>query len=81
VESVHRSRAFADALVLAKNKVIDGRRTLREVLQATEAELDSFGLAVLSPYEPDGEYSRPRRLELAAAINRLRTIQVRKAGR
>ena len=42
---------------------------------ATE-DVAAHGLDVLSPY-PVGDHARFRRLELAAALNRLRSLQVR----
>jgi hypothetical protein len=40
-----------------------------------DAALEKNGLDVLSPY-PVGHFSRFRRFELAAAINRLRSMKV-----
>ncbi len=52
-------------------------RTLPHVLSALDAILDDEGVEVLSPFdEPAGDLIRPRRFEVAAAINRVRSLQV-----
>ena len=55
--------------------VIDGKRTMAEVLDAVEAELAERGLDGLSRGRP-GNYAWFRRHELAATLNRLRTLRV-----
>jgi predicted ABC-class ATPase len=77
-----QTRAIGDALVYAlEQRLIDGQRTLAQVLDLLEAVIDQQGLDVLSPYRGHpGDYARPRRYELAAALNRLRTLAVRQAG-
>ena len=46
-----------------------------------EAVLADEGLEALSPFpEPVGDLVRPRRFEVAAALNRLRTLEVLPAG-
>ncbi len=48
-----------------------------KALDALEAILDDEGLDALSPYrEPVGEITAPRRHEVAAALNRLRTLRI-----
>ncbi len=77
---VHPSqvRAIAEAMVYAKRQYMDGRRTLREVLEGVMRDLDTRGLDVLTGTgSPRGDLARFRRHELAAAINRLRTLKVR----
>jgi len=52
-------------------------RTLPQVLSALDAILDDEGVEVLSPFdEPAGDLIRPRRFEVAAAVNRVRTLRV-----
>lgn len=66
-----QTRAIADALLLMRSWVSAGRfRTVPEALQALESALDSGGLDALGG--KNGDYARPRRLEVAAALNRLR---------
>ncbi len=58
---------------------LDGQRTLAEALAALDADLDRAGLDLLAERlgEHPGELARPRMLEVAAAINRLRSLRVR----
>ena len=58
---------------------LDGQRSLADALAALDADLDQTGLDLLAerPGEHPGELARPRMLEVAAAINRLRTLRVR----
>jgi predicted ABC-class ATPase len=68
-------RAIASAIVYGKEQYINGRRTLPEILDRLLADLDSEGLDVLSTL-PEGGLVLFRRFELAAALNRLRTLKV-----
>lgn len=71
-----QTRAVAAALAYARQHYVDGRRTLAEILDAVLADIDAGGLDVLTPHRvADG--ARFRRFELAAALNRLRTLEVR----
>ena len=58
---------------------LDGRRTLAEVLTRLDADLDRAGLDLLAPRagEHPGDLARPRMLEVAAALNRLRSLRAR----
>jgi len=69
-------RAIASAIVYAKGQYINGRRTLPEILNGVMADLESQGLDILSNL-PEGDLVLFRRFELAAALNRLRTLKVR----
>ena len=65
-------------LRFAHDTLVDDRRTVGQVLDALDAMLDDEGVELLSPRRyPDGLLVRPRRFEVAAAINRLRTLRVR----
>eukprot|EP01062_Namystynia_karyoxenos_P024481 TRINITY_DN19552_c0_g2_i1.p1 TRINITY_DN19552_c0_g2~~TRINITY_DN19552_c0_g2_i1.p1 ORF type:complete len:688 (+),score=239.89 TRINITY_DN19552_c0_g2_i1:74-2065(+) len=70
-------QAIGDAL-LRIARFCDGRKTLADVLDelaAEEKRQEKTGLDVYRPWgPPHGSYSRPRRFELAAALNRLRTL-------
>ena len=54
---------------------MDGRRTLPEILDAVIADVDRDGLDALDRRSV-GDLVRFRRHELAAALNRLRTLRV-----
>ena len=73
-------RAIGEALVDAWSRHMDGRRTLPAILDAVEADLAAGGLDALTEragrWTPRGDLAWFRRLELAAALNRLRTLRV-----
>lgn len=71
---ISQTRAIGDAIYYA-TRYMDGRRTLREIVEAVLRDIEKKGLDVLSP-RPVGDYAAFRGLELAAAINRLRTLSV-----
>lgn len=73
-----QTRAIGDILLFAlREGLVDGRRSLRQILEAVEERIDSDGLDVISPFgRPFAEYARPRPQEISAAINRLRTLAV-----
>ena len=68
-------RAIAAAIVYAQQRYLNGARTLSEVLAAVMADIQTQGLDCLDD-RLTGELVTFRGLELAAAINRLRTLQV-----
>jgi predicted ABC-class ATPase len=76
-----QTRAIGHAIHAATERFIDGERSLAEVLDDVEAWLDREGLDVLDPFhrpgQHPGDYARPRRFEIAGAMNRLRTLRVR----
>ena len=65
-------RAIAAAIVYAK-RYLD--RPLSAILERVMADIDAQGLDVLSAF-PQGDLAQFRRFELAAALNRLRGLQV-----
>ncbi|MCB9673638.1 MAG: ABC-ATPase domain-containing protein [Alphaproteobacteria bacterium] len=55
----------------------DGRRSVPQLLDALDAILDDEGIEALSPFrEPPGTLVRPRRHEIAAALNRFRGLRL-----
>ena len=56
-------------------RYMDGQRPLKEVVERVIADINSRGLDILSPYVT-GDIARFRGIELAAAINRMRTLEV-----
>lgn len=74
-----QTRAIADIIYYAWKKYFDGRRSLRDAIRQIEEDLDRYGLDVISPFREGraGDYAMPRRYEIAAAINRLRSLEVR----
>ena len=70
-----QSRAIGDALLMLARGACDGERSLAQLLDEIEAQLDARGLEALA--EPGfGDRARPRRFEIAAALNRLRTLRL-----
>jgi predicted ABC-class ATPase len=66
----------AAALVhLTEEGYLDGRTTLRSALEALFADLDAEGMTLLQRGRP-GDLARPRPAEVAAALNRLRSLRV-----
>ena len=74
-----QTRAIAGAIHLAATRFVDGERSLGEVLEAIEAVFDEEGLDALDPFHSKdrhpGALARPRRFEIASAINRMRTLR------
>lgn len=75
-----QTRAIAGAIHLAASRFVDGERPLSEVLDALESFFDEEGLDGLDPFHrPErhpGALARPRRFEIASAINRMRSLRV-----
>ncbi|OKO95785.1 Isopentenyl-diphosphate delta-isomerase [Geobacillus proteiniphilus] len=72
-----QTRAIAAALLYMERKGwFDGKKTVRQLLDAIEEQWDRQGLGSVSFRKGHpGELARPRRFELAAALNRLRTLR------
>src|SRR4028119_782436 len=68
-------RAIAGAMVYAKQQYMDGKRTLSKIIDLVMADIDAQGMDILSPF-PEGDFAMFRRFELAAVINRLRSLSV-----
>ncbi len=80
-----QTRAVGHAIHLAVQRFMDGKTPLRAVLDALEAFFDREGIDALDPYhrpeEHPGDFARPRKYEVGAAINRLRTVRMKRAPR
>ena len=76
IVSTSQTRSIADIIVYARNRYIDNRHSLREVINLVMQDIERKGLDVLSLY-PVGNYALPRPFEVAAAINRLRGLRIR----
>ncbi|MFC0298855.1 ABC-ATPase domain-containing protein [Geobacillus jurassicus] len=72
-----QTRAIAAALLYMERKGwLDGKKTIRQLLDAIEEQWDRQGLGSVSFRKGHpGELARPRRFELVAALNRLRTLR------
>lgn len=75
-----QNRAAGEMIFYAlKEKIIDGKKTLAEIIEELDDIIDGNGLEAISPNpgQARGDYARPRALEVAAVINRLRTLLVK----
>jgi predicted ABC-class ATPase len=74
-----QTRAIGAAIQIAASRLMNEGSKLSEVLDALEQFFDDEGLDPLDPFHrPErhpGAYARPRRFEIAAAINRMRTLR------
>jgi predicted ABC-class ATPase len=80
---VDRSQTRAVGLAIHRGaaRMLKPDTSIAELLDAIDDELDREGLDVLDPFHRGdrhpGNLARPRRFEIAAAIDRLRTLRVR----
>ena len=76
-----QTRAIGYALHLASHRLMEGRTGLKAMVQGLVELFDDAGLDGLDPYHQGerhpGNFARPRAFEIAAALNRLRTLRIR----
>jgi len=70
-----QTNSIGDTIYYAKRRYMDGKRTLAEIWNLIQRDIAEGRLDVLTPY-PAGDLALPRKHELAAAINRLRTLAI-----
>lgn len=70
-----QTRTIGRALHLLKERYLDGGVTLADALDRLEGDVNREGLDVLAEGR-DGGLARVRRFEVAAALNRLRSLKV-----
>jgi hypothetical protein len=71
------ARSAGLALALMADGIANGDRTVSECLDALQRLVHADGLDVLSPFEtPVGDLVAVRRHEVAACLNRLRTLHI-----
>jgi predicted ABC-class ATPase len=70
-----QTRAVGYAIALARERFMGESATLAQVLDAVEI-LDPFRRGERHP----GNFARPRRFEVGAALNRLRTLRIESGG-
>jgi len=71
-----QTRAIADSIRVGQSQFMDGQRSLAELLDWIEKEIESKGLDFLNPGQFIGNLTQVRRFELCAAINRLRSAKM-----
>ena len=70
-------KAIAKTLIYLKAKYARQQLTLAEILNKLEENINKSGLDVINDF-PQGDLAQFRSLELAAALNRLRSLQIGK---
>lgn len=70
-----QTRALSAALLYAREHYVDGKRSLREILDRVMEDIAEHGLDVLDRRQV-GDHALFRPFELAAALNRLRSLQI-----
>jgi len=80
---VSQTRAVGYAIELARERFMGEEATLAQVMDAVEKTLDEEGLEALDPFRRGerhpGNFARPRRFEIGAALNRLRSLRIQSA--
>ena len=78
---VSQTRAVGYAIYLASRRLMEGQIGLKAMVQGLVELFDDAGLDGLDPYHQGerhpGNFARPRAFEIAAALNRLRTLRIR----
>jgi predicted ABC-class ATPase len=76
-----QTRAIGDAIYRLVEDYVDGRTALREGIEKMFEDIRERGLDVLAPRRGDlwGHYALPRPMEVAGAINRMRTLRMEMA--
>jgi hypothetical protein len=75
-------RAAGDAIAYAAEQdLVNGEASLSSILDRVFADIDAQGLGVLAqPGRARHDYAAPRRQDVGAVLNRLRSFQVRGRG-
>nr|NIR92590.1 hypothetical protein [Gammaproteobacteria bacterium]NIU07977.1 hypothetical protein [Phycisphaerae bacterium] len=74
IVSDSQKATITDAINYAK-KYMDGKKSFRQVCSLVMLDIGRSGLDVLRP-DPVGSYAEFRKIELSAAINRLKSLKV-----
>ena len=75
-----QTRAIVDCISLVRNQYLGGRKTFGEVMEGIEKDLESKGgMHVLCRGDGPGTLAKPRRFEIAFALNRLRSSEFQNA--
>lgn len=76
---ISQTRAIGAFIYYCLRHSIDGKKSLQEIIDTGIKKIEENGLDILSPFanQPYGDFAKPRKYEIAAAINRLRTLKVK----
>jgi predicted ABC-class ATPase len=74
-----QTRAIAEMIRYFSKKYVNGQDTLSQLIKKLYIDIEINGLDIISPYygQHPGDLALPRPLEVAAAINRLRSLKVK----
>ena len=75
IADIHQTETIGRILYYAKLHYMDEGRPIREILDLVDRDLSTEGLECLSR-DLRGDLARPRRYEIAAALNRLDTLRI-----
>lgn len=74
-----QTEAISNILRYIVKKYINNKNTLKEIIEKVIEDIDSKGLEIISMYpsNPPGDIAMPRPYEIAAAINRIRGLEIK----
>lgn len=74
-----QTSAVGEIIRYAVEKYVDGRRTLKEVVNLVYKDIEKYGLDIVSPFygKHPGNLAMPRPQEVAAGLNRYRGLRVK----
>ncbi|MDN5332207.1 MAG: hypothetical protein PWP45_1432 [Tepidanaerobacteraceae bacterium] len=74
-----QTSAVGEIIRYAVEKYVDGKRTLKEIVEMVFADIEKYGLDIISPFygKHPGNLAMPRPQEVAAGLNRYRGLKVR----
>ncbi|WP_366921839.1 ABC-ATPase domain-containing protein [Metallumcola ferriviriculae] len=75
---ISQTQAIGDIIVYMSKNYLNGT-TLAKALERVYQDIERYGLDIISPFygQHPGDYALPRLYEVAAAINRLRSLRIR----
>jgi hypothetical protein len=71
-----QTHAIGDLIHYCATRYFTGEVPLADGLRKAMADIEEKGLDILAPFKK-GDYARPRLFELAAAVNRMRTLEIK----
>ena len=77
---IYQTRTIGRILYYAKLRYMDEPRSIREILDLIDRDLSTEGLESLTR-DLRGDLARPRRYEIAAALNRLDSLRINRAAK
>ncbi|GMH39200.1 hypothetical protein BSKO_07098 [Bryopsis sp. KO-2023] len=76
---ISQTRAISDTLRYIKSQVEGGKfrgRSMAEIADQIDREMDAQGMDAVASFRKAGNLARPRRFEIIAALNRLRSVRM-----